>query len=93
MIIKQIYQLADGAGTVLLHTNDIIKLTHQARGEQGWVSCLLECIKCKGLSINTGISGRPGAPLSGSCRGLFGGLLALWEAFGLLGGLWPLLGA
>ena len=52
MVIKEIYQLADGAGTVLLPTNDIIKLTHQARGEQGWVSCLLECIKCKGLSIN-----------------------------------------
>ena len=41
MIIKQIYQLADGAGMVLLHTNDIIKLTHQARGEQGWVNQLL----------------------------------------------------
>ena len=41
MIIKQIYQLADGAGAVLLPTNDIIKLTHQARGEQGWVNQLL----------------------------------------------------
>ena len=41
MVIKQIYQLADGAGAVLLPTNDIIKLTHQARGEQGWVNQLL----------------------------------------------------
>ena len=41
MIIKQIYQLADGAGTVLLHTNDIIKLARQARGELVWVDQLL----------------------------------------------------
>ena len=38
MIRKQIYQLADGACMGLLPTNDIIKLPHQARGEQGWVN-------------------------------------------------------
>ena len=41
MIRKQRYQLADGAGAVLLPINDIIKLTHQARGEQVWVNQLL----------------------------------------------------
>ena len=41
MVIKEIYQLADGAGAVLVPTSDIIKLIHQARGEQGWVNQLL----------------------------------------------------
>ena len=41
MVIKEIYQLADGSGAVLVPTNDITKLTHQARGEQGWVNQLL----------------------------------------------------
>ena len=33
--------MADSAGVVLVPINDIIKLTHQARGEQGWVNQLL----------------------------------------------------
>ena len=41
MPILQRYQPADGAGAVLLFRNDTIKLTHQARGEQGWVNQLL----------------------------------------------------